>query len=150
MPARTFASVGLLFTLSNKTSAVFEAAAVTRWASPALTTPGSVTRSGRRTPRRLISSPRRPRAPAPKMMRVGNAKIEMESFMMCGRSPVSRVWRAHAGFLLKSASDALEVALEFPVRHGALELLHLPVAGHRIKIDEFVAKPIPRRAAAGK
>src|SRR5579872_1229582 len=50
----------------------------------------------------------------------------------------------------ESASDALKVTFELPVGHGAFELLHLPIAGHRIKIDKLVAEPIPCRATVGE
>src|SRR5579884_3004120 len=50
----------------------------------------------------------------------------------------------------ESASDALKVTFKLPVGHGAFELLHLPIAGHRIKIDKLVAEPIPCRATVGE
>src|SRR6266568_1795097 len=111
----------------------------TRAASPAFTTPWSVTTRGRFIPRRATWSGRRASAPGPRTMRVGQ-----DISVMIGETGRSK------GVIVPSLrkagerlSDELQVAFELPGGHRPLELAHLPLARADEVIDEALAEELP-------
>src|SRR5262245_52260413 len=102
----------------------------TRSASPAFTTPLSVTRRGRCIPRRRTSSGSRFSAPAPITIRVGQESTAIR--FEAGRSKKD-------GSVM---SGELEVALQLPGGHGPLVLPDLPGAGAEVVVHEFLAEQL--------
>src|SRR3954471_6519318 len=118
------ASVGL-GSKSLKTCALMPACSssgVMKRKRPALRMPLSVTRSGRDAPARFSSLGSSLIDPFPYTMRVGKLIT----------------------LAMKRSSDDLEVPLQLPLRHRALELPALPVAGADVMLHERLAEKLAR------
>src|SRR6185503_1625541 len=133
-PASMLASVGFGSTPS-KTCAAIPACSSERVmsaASPALTTPVSVTKSALVTPIARASSPVRLRSPAPKTMRVG----KLQTAVMVSIS--------------RFRSDGFEVTGELPIGHCPFVAPALPVASAHVMIDEIRAEDLGGAGAFGE
>src|SRR6266542_5018513 len=170
-PSAASRSVGFGWT-SSKRAARMPAASRTpyrRAASPARTTPASVTTSGRVTPSRPRWAGSRASAPGPRTMRVGQESsttgisagrskgIMRSSGRRRTRARVrarvrARPFRARARARARSRdrrecetpSHQLEVPLQLPRRHRPLEPAHLPLARADVVIDEALAQDLSR------
>src|SRR5690349_12554921 len=121
-PRMASASVGFC-SKSLKTCALMPACSssgVTKRKRPAFRMPLSVTRSGREAPARFSSLGSSRIDPFPYTMRVGKLIT----------------------LAMKRSSDDLEVPLQLPLRHRALELPALPVAGAHVMVHERLAEKL--------